>query len=84
MKTYLININAPVDYVVGHLRYGSYVGDVELTEEEYAEFKKDAKEFLYNHDILSDMDFEVDSYEIDDIGSVDEVNYTLLSERETN
>lgn len=86
MKTYLINVNAPVEYIMGHLRSGSYVGDIELTEEEYAEFKKDAKEFLYNHDILSNsnMEFEVDDYGIDDIGPVEEVNYTLLSERETN
>lgn len=84
MKKYLININASVDYVMGHLRYGSYNGDIILTEEEYAEFRKDAKEFLYNYDILSNLNFKVDDCEIEDIGPIDEVNYTLLSKRETN
>ena len=84
MKTYLVNIHAPTEYVMGHLRYGSYFGDLELTEEEYAEFKKDAKEFIYNHDLLLDMEFKVDDFEIDGVGPITEVEYTLLSKRETN
>ena len=33
--THKIYINAPVDYIIGHLRYGHYEGEVELTDEEF-------------------------------------------------
>lgn len=46
-----IKIDAPVDYCAGHLRYGSYIGTVNLS-------------------------FEVEDYEIDDIGEITDVNWS--------
>lgn len=33
-----IKIDAPVEYCTSHLRYGSYTGTINLSEEEYKHF----------------------------------------------
>lgn len=63
-KRYLVN--AGLDYVQGHLRYGHLEGTVELTDEELAKLKKDpnfAKEL--------DLETRVDDWRVDDVGTVD-------------
>ncbi len=59
-------IIAPVEYVMGHLRYGHYEGELELTEEELEEINKDP-------DLLKEynLDFVVDDYRVEDIGRID-------------
>lgn len=59
-------IEAGLDYVQGHLRYGHLEGTVELTDEELAKLKKDpnfAKEL--------ELGTCVDDWEVDDVGDVD-------------
>lgn len=67
MKKFKISV--PTDYVVGHLRYGHYELEIE------SESIESAKEYInsvegkeYIHD---NADFEVDDYEVDDIGDLD-------------
>ncbi len=71
-----IKIDAPVEYCTGHLRYGSYTGTINLSEEEYKRFIKDPIETLYALDFIQDLSFEVEDYEIDDIGEITDVNWS--------
>jgi hypothetical protein len=60
-------ITANLDYMVGHLRYGHL--ELELTDEQYEEFKKLSKE--EQEEWLRDDGARIaDDYEIDDIGSI--------------
>lgn len=67
-----VTITANVDYVMGHLRYGHYEGTLELTEEEYEQFRTNPTKFLNEYD--HDLDFILDDYEIDGIGNIEEVD----------
>lgn len=62
-------ISVPTDYVVGHLRYGHYETEIE------AESLEKVKEYINSNEgkeyIKEVAEFEVDDYEIDDIGSLD-------------
>lgn len=71
-----IKIEAPVEYCAGHLRYGSYTGTVNLSEEEYQRFIKDPIGTLYALDLIQDLSFEVEDYEIDDIGEITDVDWS--------
>ena len=68
-------ISYPVDYIIGHLRYGHKEGTVQMTEEEFEEFKKDPIKWLkingreYELELLVD-DWEIDGYD-DDIHDVE-------------
>ena len=73
--THKIYINAPIEYVIGHLRYGHYEGEVELTDEEFEKFKENPDKVFYDLDLTDSLDFLVDDFNIDDIGSIDEVNW---------
>lgn len=61
-------VEYPVDWIAGHLRYGHKEGEVELTEEEYTEFKKDPTAYLKSHyeELCDNFDLLVDDYRIDD------------------
>lgn len=71
-----IKIDAPVEYCTGHLRYGSYTGTINLSEKEYKRFIKDPIETLYALDFIQDLSFEVEDYEIDDIGEITNINWS--------
>lgn len=71
-----IKIDAPVDYCAGHLRDGFYTGTVNLSEEEYQRFIKDPIGTLYDLDLIQDLSFEVEDYEIDDIGEITNVDWS--------
>ena len=75
-RTHKLNVTAEAKYVMGHLRSGYYNGDLELSEEDYRIFQKDPLAFLLSHqDLWEDWSFEVDDYEIDDIGDVWQVDF---------
>lgn len=60
-------IGYPVDWIAGHLRYGHKEGEIELTEEEYAEFKKNPSAYLNSHkELTENLDLLVDDYRVDD------------------
>lgn len=76
MKKFKVSV--PTDYVVGHLRYGHYELEIE------AESLEKAKEYInseegkkYIHDNADS--FEVDDYEIDDIGGLD-ISMAIIEE----
>lgn len=67
-------IDAPVDYVMGHLKYGHYEGEIEIPEEDEEKFKQSPLNYLNNNDLIESLDFKVD-VEIEDCGDIYEVNY---------
>lgn len=71
-----VSIYAPLEYVAGHLRYGHLEGELKMTDEEFEEFKKNPLDFLYKEDYISDLDLEIDDYEVEDMGPVDRVKWT--------
>ena len=73
-----IKFNIPLEYLIGHLRYGHREGIIELTKEELEELKKDPINFIYLYDILYELDLIVDDYRIDDCGPISEVNYEVI------
>lgn len=68
-------INATPDYVTGHLRYGHYEGILELTDEEFEEFKEAPEQF---EEEIRFLDFLVDDYRIYDIGNDLEIDYEVV------
>ena len=64
-----MKIIADVDYVVGHLRYGHW--ELELNDKEYNEYKNLSKEDKISW--IKDGNFIIDSYRIDDIGTITEI-----------
>lgn len=60
-------IIAPVEYVMGYLKYGHYEGELELTEEEMQKINENPN-LLKNYD----LDFIVDDYSVEDIGRIEE------------
>lgn len=76
MKKFKVSV--PTDYVVGHLRYGHYELEIE------AESLEKAKEYINSEEgkkyIHGNADsFEVDDYEIDDIGGLD-ISMAIIEE----
>ena len=67
MKKYKVSV--PTDYVAGYLRYGHYETEIE------AESLEKVKEYINSNEgkeyIKEVAEFEVDDYEIDDIGDLD-------------
>lgn len=73
MKKY--KVDAPVDYVMGHLRYGSYQGIIELDEN-----RLNDDDYIYEM-ICEYCDFEVDDYRVEEIGPI--IDITLEEVKET-
>lgn len=65
-------ITCSVDYVCGHLRDGHY--ELKLTDEEYEEFQQSTDE--EKEDWIRDGDLIIDSYRVDDVGSLGEIKVT--------
>jgi hypothetical protein len=80
-KKIKVKFNIPLDYIMGHLRYGHKEGILELTEEEFKRLKKDPMSFVYEEDILSNLELIVDDYGIEDWGSPLEVNYEVINDK---
>ena len=54
-------VDYPVSWIAGHLRYGHREGSIEMTDEEFEEFKQNPEKWL--------SDWEIDDYdnEIEDV-----------------
>ena len=74
-KEHKVTITVDLDYVVGHLRYGHKEGIIKLTDDEFKEFEKNPTEFINKYDILSELDFFIDDYEVDSYGPIDSINW---------
>ena len=81
-KKIKVKFNIPLDYIMGHLRYGHKEGILELTEEEFKRLKKDPMNFVDEEDILSNLELIVDDYRIEDWGSPLEINYEVINNTE--
>lgn len=77
-----VKFNIPLDYVIGHVRCGHKEGVLILTEEEFEELKKDPLDFVYNEDILCELDLVIDNFSVQDYGDVLEVNYEVIDDAE--
>ena len=69
-----ILIDAPLEYVAGHLCYGHLEGVIEVSEEELEKFKENPIDFLYNNEYIDELDLLIDDWRIDDRGPIDYVN----------
>ena len=69
-KLHKVSITAYLEYVEGHLRRGHKKGTIKLTDEELKEFEDDPEKYLNNHDILDNLEFIVDDYEVDSYGPI--------------
>lgn len=77
-----VAITAPVDYVIGHLRYGHLEGTVELTDEELELFKKDPAKTI--RELGLDLELIIDDWEVDGCGDPYDVEYTIWKEVKDN
>ena len=77
-----VKFDIPLEYVIGHLRYGHMEGTLDLTEEEFKKLEKDPLDFIYSQDILYDLDLVIDDYRVDDYGGILEVNYEVINDAE--
>lgn len=74
-----ILIDAPLEYVAGHLRYGHLEGTITITDEEFEKFKENPIDFLYDNEYTEELDLLVDDWEVDDRGPIDCVNWEECS-----
>lgn len=74
-----ILIDAPLEYVAGHLRYGHLEGTIEIPDEEFEKFKENPIDFLYDNEYTDELDLLVDDWEVDDRGPIDSVNWKECS-----
>lgn len=70
-----IYIDAPVDYVMGYIRYGHYEGEVGLTDEEFEKFKENPNEAIHDLNLTDSLDLLIDDYRIEDVGNIIEINW---------
>lgn len=82
MKKKKVKFNIPLEYITGHLRYGHVEGILELTEEEFKELEKNPIDFVYDQDILCDLDLIIDDYRVEDYGGILEVKYEVTNDTE--
>ena len=70
-----ILIDAPLEYVAGHLRQGHLEGIIEVPDEEFEKFKENPIDFLYDNEYIDELDLLIDDWEIDDRGPIDSVEW---------
>lgn len=58
-------VDYPVNWIVGHLRYGHREGSIEMTDEEFEEFKQNPEKWLSDREDI-DLELLVDDWEIYD------------------
>ena len=82
MQNKKVKFNIPLEYVTGYLRYGHKEGVLELTAEEFERLQENPKEFIYEEEILHDLDLIIDDYRVDDYGGIDSIEYEVIDEAE--
>lgn len=58
-------VDYPVNWIAGHLRYGHKEGSIEMTDEQFEEFKQNPEKWLSDREDI-DLELLVDDWEIDD------------------
>lgn len=82
MQNKKVKFNISLEYVIGHLRYGHKEGILELTAEEFERLQKNPKEFIYEEEILHDLDLIIDDYSVEDYGGIDNIKYEVIDDAE--
>ena len=81
-KKIKVNFDIPLEYIMGYLRYGHKEGILELTEEEFQRLQENPEKFIYEEEILHDLDLIIDDYRIEDYGPPLEINYEVINDAE--
>lgn len=71
-----ILIDASLEYVIGHLRYGHLEGVIEVPDEEFEKFKENPIDFLNDNEYTDELDLLIDDWRVDDRGPIDYVNWS--------
>lgn len=71
-----ILIDAPLEYVAGHLRYGHLEGVIEISDEEFEKFKENPIDFLYDNEYIDKLDLLIDDWRVEDHGPIDSVEWS--------
>lgn len=71
-----ILIDAPLEYVSGHLRYGHLEGVIEISDEEFEKFKENPIDFLYDNEYIDELDLLIDDWRVGDRGPIDSVEWS--------
>lgn len=82
MQNKKVKFDIPLEYVFGYLKYGHKEGILELTEEEFNRLKEDPKKFIYEEDILSNLNLIIDDYDIEDYGGIESIEYEVIDNAE--
>lgn len=82
MQNKKVKFNISLEYVIGHLRYGHKEGILELTTEKFERLQKNPKEFIYEEEILHDLDLIIDDYSVEDYGGIDNIKYEVIDDAE--
>lgn len=56
-------VDYPVNWIAGHLRYGHREGTIEMTDEQFEEFKQNPEKWLSDREDI-DLELLVDDWEI--------------------
>ena len=59
-------VSYPVNYVIGHLRYGHKEGSIIFTDEQFEDFQKDPEHYLKYSGTGDCLDLIVDDYRVED------------------
>lgn len=71
-----ILIDAPLEYVAGHLRYGHLEGVIEISDKEFEKFKENPIDFLYDNEYIDELDLLIDDWRVEDRGPIDRVEWS--------
>ena len=75
-----VAINAPIEWISGYLRYGHFEGSVDLTEEEFEQFKENPEQAFEELQLYRYCDIIADDYRVEDYGDIEEVNYMIVGD----
>lgn len=71
-------VDYPVNWIAGHLRYGHKEGSIEMTDEEFEEFKQNPEKWLSDREDI-DLELLVDDWEIDDYDNeIEDVHWEVV------
>lgn len=71
-----ILIDASLEYVIGHLRYGHLEGVIEVPDEEFEKFKENPIDFLNDNEYTDELDLLIDDWRVDDRGPINNVEWS--------
>ena len=82
MQNKKVKFNIPLEYVMGYLRYGHKEGVLELTAEEFKRLQENPEKFIYEEEILHDLDLIIDDYRVEDYGGIYDIKYEVIDDAE--